>query len=361
MSDSTTKSSRDTGPHTGSIPVTTASIPIGMRARWGMVGIGRLADASIAPAIAEAQNSELIAVCSRDAQRADAFAEKHGAGYAFDDFSEMLEGDLVDTVYISSPNAVHYEQALAALRAGKNVLVDKPMALSEQEGRALVAAADDAAVRLGVGFQLRHKATNVTARAAIAEGRIGAPAHFQLMVGAGKSAFRYDTWRSDSSLAGGGTLLNQGAHGFDLVEFLNDSRISEVVSFSSGESSGLEEVFVAAVRLENGAFATIACDQVTHGTPRTWIGVGTEGWLEGRGAVGAAADDELTLHRDGEATELASSPRGAYLQEVADFAAAVTGTGTFSGDGRDGLRSILLVETLYAAARDGHSRAVPQV
>jgi 1,5-anhydro-D-fructose reductase (1,5-anhydro-D-mannitol-forming) len=348
-------------PTTEPVRVTTASIPIPPRARWGMVGIGKLADVAIAPAIVESQNSELVAVCSRDAQRADAFAEKHGAGYAFDDYAEMLDDDLIDTVYVSSPNAMHVDHALAALRAGKHVLVDKPLAVTAEQGRALVAQADESGVRLGVGFQLRHKATNVAARAAIAEGRIGMPAHFQLMVGAGKSAFPFDTWRADPALAGGGTLLNQGTHGFDLVEFLNSSRIMEVVAISSAESSGIEEVFVASVRLENGALATIACDQVTGGTPRDWIGVGTDGWLEGRGAVGAQADDTLTLHRGSEATRLASSPRGAYLQEISDFAAAATGTGTFSGDGRDGLRSILLVETLYAAARDGGSRMVPEI
>jgi 1,5-anhydro-D-fructose reductase (1,5-anhydro-D-mannitol-forming) len=333
--------------------------------RWGMVGIGKLADAAIAPAIALADNSELVAVCSRDATRADNFAERHGAGYAFDDFDAMLADDLVQVVYISSPNAVHHSQALAALRAGKHVLVDKPLALTAEEGRSLVDAATEADVRLAVGFHLRHKQTNVTARQAIAGGAIGAPAHFQMLVGAGKNVFPFDTWRTDAALAGGGTLLNQGTHGFDLVEFISSSRIVEVsaiadVTSAHGEPT-LEEVFVASCRLENGALATVSCDQVLAGTRRDWTGVGSEGWLEGRGCLGAAEGDAIILHRDGESTTLASSSHTAYEQEVADFSAAILADEPVNGDGVDGLRSIVLVEALYRSAREGRRVEVATV
>src|ERR1700754_4525867 len=95
---------------------------------WGVIGIGKVADIAIAPAINADGQSSLAAVCSRSPDRAEAFAEKHGAASGYDDFEEMLRDPNVDAVYIASPNGMHAEQAMAALRAGKHVLVDKPLA-----------------------------------------------------------------------------------------------------------------------------------------------------------------------------------------------------------------------------------------
>src|SRR5262245_28685057 len=101
-----------------------------MTVRWGIIGIGKVADIAIAPAIDADDRSGLGAVCSRSIDRAKAFADKHGAAAAYDDYAQMLADPDVDVVYIASPNGVHAEQGLAALEAGKHVLVDKPLALT---------------------------------------------------------------------------------------------------------------------------------------------------------------------------------------------------------------------------------------
>lgn len=320
---------------------------------WGIIGIGKLSDVAIAPAIARQPDSELVAVCSRSPDRAAAFAQRHGQPRPYDDYAAMLADDGVDVVYVSTPNALHVDHVIAAAAAGKHVLVDKPMALSTAEGRRMIAAAQEHAIQLAVGFQLRHKRTNRAARDAIASGAIGTPTLFELSIGAGKDHFPYDTWRSDPALSGGGTVLHQGTHVIDLLQFLADSPIVEVACFA--DSPPAEDVAVISCRLASGALATLSSNQVIGGTPRNWLAIGTDAWLEGRGAVGAAPGDEVV--RSG-TDVIASGSANAYDEEVDAFARAVQGTAPVNGTGQDGLQTIAVVDAVYQAAAEGRSVAV---
>lgn len=331
-----------------------------MSTGWGIIGIGVLADVSIAPAIARQGDCRLVAVASRSPDRAQRFAGRHGALRAYDDLAALLADDAVDVVYIATPNGLHAEHTLAALAAGKHVLVDKPMALTLDDGRAMVAAARAAGRKLGVGFQMRHKQTNLAARDALVEGAIGRPLSFSLAVGAGKQLYPYDTWRADPRLAGGGTLLNQGTHAVDLLQFLAGDPVVEVTALTDADD--LENVSAAACRLAGGALATIASHQVLGGTPRDWLAVGDAGWLEGRGATAPAAGDEVVLHPgDGQPISLASSRRSAYDAQIDAFACAVTGSAEVNGDGEDGLRVLAVSEALYRSARTRQTVPVEQI
>ena len=323
------------------------------RVGWGIIGIGTLSDAAIAPAIARQPDSELVAVCSRSSERAASFAHRHGDPKPYDDYDAMLADDRVGVVYIATPNALHVDHMVQAAAAGKHVLVDKPMALSAEDGRRMVAAAQEHGVRLAVGFQLRHKVTNRVARQVIAAGRIGTPLLYELSIGAGKDHFPYDTWRSDPDLAGGGTVLNQGTHVIDLVQFLADSPILEVACFADAPPA--EDVAVISCRLANGALATLSSNQLIGGTPRVWRAVGAEGWLEGRGALGAAPGDQLVV---GGEEVLASGTTNAYDEEVDAFARAVQGSQPISGTGQDGLRTIAVVDAVYRSAAEGRAVTV---
>jgi 1,5-anhydro-D-fructose reductase (1,5-anhydro-D-mannitol-forming) len=330
-----------------------------MTVGWAIIGIGKLADMSIAPAIARTADSRLAAVCSRDLGRAEAFAGRHGAEQAYDDLRKMVDDPAVDVVYIASPNGLHREHVLTAVRAGKHVLVEKPMTLTVDDGRAVVEEAARHDVKLGVGFQNRHKTTNRAAREAIAAGRVGQLAYVDISVGAGQNVFPFDTWRSEPELAGGGTLLNQGTHAIDLLGFLTGQRIVEVTCFL--DRDGLEDVAVANCRLDGGTLATLASNQVLGGTRRDWMVVGRDGWLLGRGSLAGPAGDELLLHRDGEATVLATSPRSAHEEEVEAFTQAVLGSAPVNGTGEDGLDNVAVVEALYRSARDKRPVAVEDV
>ncbi len=320
-----------------------------MTVGWGIIGIGKVADIAIAPAIAADARSTLAAVCSRSLDRAKAFADDHEADAAYDDYAQMLQDDSVDAVYIATPNGVHAEQGLRALQAGKHVLIDKPLALQVADAKALVDAAAAANVLLGTGFHLRHKATARAAREAIAAGRLGDVFYAEMACGAGKGLYPYDTWRADPALSGGGTLLHQGVHTVDLVAYLCDQPIVEVTAMI--DKPGAEDVFVGSCRLADGTLANIASHALRMGTRPDWTVFGTDGWLDARGGT-SPAPDTLDLHDDDGTRRLAASTDVAYNAEVADFAAAVAGGRTPIASGVDGMRAVAVAEALYRAAEE---------
>jgi 1,5-anhydro-D-fructose reductase (1,5-anhydro-D-mannitol-forming) len=327
-----------------------------MTVGWGIIGIGKVADIAIAPAIEADEQGTLAAVCSRSLERAKSFADQHGAGAAYDDYSQMLADPAVEIVYIASPNGLHAEQGLTALKAGKHVLVDKPLALTVNEARAMVDAAAEAGVRLGTGFHLRHKATAIAGRNAIATGRLGDVFYAEMSCGAGKGLYPYDTWRADPAMSGGGTLLHQGVHAVDLVAYLCGQPVVEVTAMVDKPEA--DDVFVGSLRLADGTLANISSHSMRMGTRPDWTVFGTDGWLDARGGTSPAPGDTLDLHADGGPERLAASTAPAYVSEVADFSRAVT-TGTeAAATGFDGLRAVAVAEALYQSAADRRSVAI---
>jgi 1,5-anhydro-D-fructose reductase (1,5-anhydro-D-mannitol-forming) len=319
-----------------------------MSVGWGIIGIGKVADIAIAPAIDTDEQSTLAAVCSRSLDRAKTFADKHGAPSYYGDYMEMLNDPTVDVVYIATPNGLHAEQALAALMCGKHALVDKPLALEIDDARAIVGAAADAGVRLGVGFHLRYKATARAARDAIAAGHLGEMFYAEMACGAGKGLFPYDTWRADPALSGGGTLLHQGVHAVDLVAYLADQPVVEVTCMI--DTPCAEDVFVGSCRLADGTLANIASHSRRAGTRPDWTVFGTEGWLDARGGTSPAPDDTLDLHTDDGTSRLATSTTSAYVAEVAAFSDAVVSGTEPIASGLDGLRAVAVADALYRSA-----------
>jgi 1,5-anhydro-D-fructose reductase (1,5-anhydro-D-mannitol-forming) len=324
-----------------------------MSVRWGIIGIGKIADVSIAPAIAADEQSTLAAVCSRSLDRAKAFADKHTAASAYDDYPQMLADPDVDVIYVASPNGVHAEQALAALRAGKHVLVDKPLALELDDARAIVAAAAEAQVLLGTGFHLRHKATARAARDTIAAGRLGEVFYAEMNCGAGKGLYPYDTWRADPQLSGGGSLLHQGVHVVDLLAYVCGQPVVEVTAMV--DKPAAEDVFVGSCRLADGVLANISSHSRRAGTRPDWTVFGTAGWLDARGGTSPAPGDSLDLHTDDGTDRLATSPLAAYMAEVVDFSTAVAGGTEPTATGLDGLRAVAVAEALYRSAAERRS------
>jgi 1,5-anhydro-D-fructose reductase (1,5-anhydro-D-mannitol-forming) len=324
-----------------------------MTVGWGIIGIGKVADIAIAPAIAADDQAELAAVCSRRLERANAFSDKHGAAAAYDDYSEMLADPNVDVVYIASPNGLHAEHGLAALRSGKHVLIDKPLALDIEDARAMVGAAAEAEVLLGTGFHLRHKATARAAREAVGAGRLGDVFYAEMACGAGKGLYPYDTWRADPALSGGGTLLHQGVHAVDLVAYLCDQPVIEVTAMI--DKPGAEDVFVGSCRLSDGTLANISSHSLRMGTRPDWTVFGTGGWLDARGGTSPAPGDTLELHDDAGISRLAASTAPAYVTEVADFSEAVVSGTEPIASGIDGLRAVAVADALYRAAEERRS------
>lgn len=324
-----------------------------MSVGWGIIGIGFVADAAMAPAIADLKECHLEGVVSRDEGRGRAFAEKHGAANAYTDYSEMLANPAVDVVLVTTPNGLHAQQVVQAARAGKHVLCDKPLGLSVSEAQRAVDECRAAGVKLGINFQTRYHTCFEEARAIIASGELGDPLVVQLEVSAGAGGLK--GWRTDPTLAGLGSINNVGVHGYDLLRFLLNAEVTDVVALLDvGRKPELETLAMCLLRFDNGTIAYVNANQRTpnhqpdidiYGTKARIVGHNiTRPWL---------ADGELRVLTEKGETVTRHSSLDAFRRTVHAFNQAVLKDGVPNASGLDGLRSVQLTDAMARSAREG--------
>lgn len=330
-----------------------------MALRAGFVGCGNISDTH-ARAAREA-GLEVVAFVGRERAKAEALAARHG-GRAFDDYQAFLEAPL-DLVVIGSPSGLHAEHGIAAARSGRHLLVEKPIDVTVERGRALVEAAARSGVRLGVLFQDRLNPELLRAREAVASGVLGRVLLASARVKWHRPAEYYaaSRWRGTLALDGGAALINQGVHTLDLLLWLLGpvARVRAATARRLHAIEG-EDVAFALLEFRSGALASFeATTAAWPGYPRRVELSGTEGTLVIEGDRIAAAD--LRAPRPGLASGTGERQAGASTAVVADatphrrmledFARAVETGRPPACDGAEGLRSLALVEAVYAAAR----------
>jgi 1,5-anhydro-D-fructose reductase (1,5-anhydro-D-mannitol-forming) len=320
---------------------------------WGIIGTGGFAGSATAPAIkALGAEGSLVAAVSRDRGRADAFAAQHGAKRAYTDYADLLRDREVDIVYISTPNAQHAEQALAAARAGKHVLCEKPLALSVGDARRMVDAFEAAGLKLGTHFQTRHHTAFAETKRLLQQRAIGDVILIQIEVSSGVNQFR--SWRADPQLAGLGSINNIAVHPFDLVRYLLGAEVREVTAITDvGRAADLEHMVLALLRFQNETLAYVNANQkvpnfqpdiAIYGTEGRILGIDcTRPFLDGELRVLTASGEQVTKH----------SSRDAVVRSVAAFNDAVAHDREPNASGLDGLRSVQLTDAVIRSAREG--------
>jgi 1,5-anhydro-D-fructose reductase (1,5-anhydro-D-mannitol-forming) len=326
--------------------------------RWGIIGLGRIADTEIAPAITASPQGELRAVVSRDQGRADAFAGRHGAARALTSFDELLADPDVDAVYIATPNALHAGQVVTAARAGKHVMCDKPLALSVADASRAVAACEEAAVKLGITFQTRFHDNYGRFREVVQDGSLGEIRVVQVEMSPGRTLLK--GWRTDPALAGLGAINNLGVHAFDLVRWLLGAEATDVTALA-GHEGGLDPETLALVLLRygTGALAYVNVNQ-SVGFPQADITVyGTKGRVVGRSTTRMNMKGTLDVLTDQGETTIETASFHAYRGAVMAFEDAVVTGREPSPSGLDGLRSVGLTSAIAESLRAGRTTAVP--
>ena len=276
-----------------------------MTVGWGIISTGRHPDVKVVPAMKLSEDTDVAAVYSRDMGRAEAFAQKHGIPNTYDSVDNLLRDPKVDAVFISSPNSLHAVHTITAAKAGKHVLVEKPMAVSVQESLDMIRACKENGVELGVGFHLRHHPGHKKAREIIEQGTLGviSMAQGQWCLGqrgvidppprTGLSAW----WGDPQMMGGASTLMGTGVHVMDLLHFLMGQRIVEVAAITDGqtEERPLEQAAVIAIRFEEGVVGTIVVGRRMPDTENDAMIYGSNGRIALRGTVWEAITGELDV------------------------------------------------------------------
>lgn len=325
---------------------------------WGVIGIGNIVQGTIAPAMVAEPHCELVAATSRDRGRADAFAARFDVPGAYTDYEEMLADPAVEAVFIATPNALHPEQVIAAARAGKHVLCDKPLAIEVAAARAAVDACRAAGVALGINFHNRFLPWVQDVARLIAGGAIGDVEVVELQVASG---FRqYDNWRIDPELAGLGSVHNVGVHGLDFLRVILDSEPIEVMAMldPAPASGQVEMLGMLLLRFANGALVHFDCNErIRH--PRNEITIyGSAGRIVGTGFTRSRVSGDLTVTTDQGETITHYPAPGAHRLSVAAFTTAVLAGQEPRPSGEDGLASVRLCAAIDRSAREGRLVAV---
>lgn len=334
-----------------------------MALRVGFIGGGGITETH-ARAARECADLEVSAFCGTNAGKAAALAEEYG-GRDFTRLEDMLETVPLDLVVIGSPSGLHAEQGLEAVARGLHVLVEKPIDVATERADALIDAADHAGVRLGVLFQDRLEPGFVRLKSAVEDGALGKPLLASARVKWHRPPDYYagSRWRGTLALDGGAALINQGIHTVDLLLWLLGPVASvRALTTTAAHAIEGEDVALALLEFESGAVATLeATTCAWPGYPRRIEITATDGTVTVEGDAVVAADlrtprPDLITTPEGPVSG-ASSPKLAsavpHRRVLEDFVRAIRDGRPPACDGREGRRSLALVETIYAAARAG--------
>ena len=182
---------------------------------WLVLGIGDISRKRVLPAVLAEPRSKLYALLTRDPRKAGAYP----GALAFTDLGEALRDPAIDAVYVASPVALHAEQTIASLVAGKDVLCEKPVALDYAQAQAMAAAARESGRLLGIAYYRRLYPKLIRAKELMGQGAIGRP----VLVEANYHGWLESPergWLKDPALAGGGPLYDVGSHRIDACNFL---------------------------------------------------------------------------------------------------------------------------------------------
>lgn len=313
-----------------------------------------------APVFKNSKTSELKLVVSASLEGARALAEASGCE-AGDDWRAAVSRADIDAVIICTPPDSHEEMAVAALRAGKHVLCEKPLARSVEEAERMAEAARAAGRVLKCGFNHRHHPAVILARQYLDRGELGKPTFARARYGiCGRPGYEKE-WRADPKIAAGGHFLEQGIHAIDLFRwFLGD--LKEAVGFTSTQyftSQPLDDNGMALFRAESGATAML------HSSLTQWKNLfsfevfGQDGYVQVEG-LGASYGVEKCIFgkRDfnGPFRDTVTEFRGgdiSWAEEWKEFEAAVKEKREPLGSARDGVESLRLAKAVYESEKTG--------
>jgi predicted dehydrogenase len=331
-----------------------AARPGKRRVRYAVVGLGHIAQVAVLPAFRHAsENSELVALVSDDPVKRGALARRYRLSKVYDyrGYADCLADEEIDAVYIALPNHLHRDYAVAAAEAGKHVLCEKPLAVTEKECEEILDAARRNGARLMTAYRLHFEGANLEAIETVRSGRIGEPRIFS-------SVFTMpvedeDNIRLGPNEKGGGPIYDIGIYCINAARYLFRAEPTEV--FASWATRGLKrfarthEMIACQLRFPEERLASFTCS----------FGAADEGWYEVVGTKGSlhldpayeyAAPLELSVTVGGRTRKRRFPKRDQFAAELVQFSSAVLRGKDPEPSGREGLADVRVIRALLESA-----------
>ncbi|NOH03579.1 MAG: Gfo/Idh/MocA family oxidoreductase [Chloroflexi bacterium] len=285
---------------------------------WGLLSTAKINRALMKP-LRASNRTRLLGVASRSQAAAEAYARELSIPRAYGSYEAMLADPEIDVVYNSLPNHLHAEWTIKALRTGKHVLCEKPLALSLAEVDAMTAAARETGKILTEAFMYRHHPQTSKVKEIVESGALG---KLQLIKGAFTFTLtREGNYRTVKEM-GGGSLWDVGCYPISFARMIVGEEPLEVFGWQAEGPGGTDESFYGEMRFGSGVHAQFDCGFKSH--YRTYMElVGTDGVLYIPHPFKPGARTELQLTRGDEAQIIKIKGQELYLGEVEDMCDAI--------------------------------------
>ncbi len=323
---------------------------------FAVVGLGAIAQGAVLPAFRHAKKAKLVALVGRDRGKAEKLARKYKAqgAYTAEEFGACLENPAVDAIYLATPQSEHLSATIAATRAGKHVLCEKPLAISSPQSAEMVRVCEECGVQLMTAYRKYYEPSALYLKKLVRSGKLGKidviNTLFSELHVAGKSI----GWLLDSKVAGGGPLMDLGVYCVNTSRWLVEEDPVEVSAHAWKKDAerfrDVEEGISFRMHFASGL--------VVQGTSTYSSAIssfmfvqGTRGWACLTPAFPFDEERRLTGKIGGKWFEKKFKVVDEFAPELDAFARAIQTKKRVEPDGRQGHRDMIILEAIYESAR----------
>ena len=315
--------------------------------RFGILGAARIAPDALIKAAHNVPEAQVVAIAARDPKRAREFAAANGIPRVLATYDDLVNDPDLDVIYNPLPNSLHCEWTIAALRAGKHVLCEKPLASNAAEAERMARAADESGKILGEAFHYRYHPLADRIRALMTDGTLGrlvnVEGHFSVPIP--ETNIRFD-W----GLAGGATM-DLGCYPLHMIHYFSGMTPRVIRATAETGPKNIDIAMDVALELDGGVTARMVCamkkDSVINAT---FSARGDRGELRVINPIAPQRGHQLTVKTAaGEKNETVPGDT-TFTHQLRAFVKAVRGEAKFPTDGAEGIINMRVIDDVYRAA-----------
>lgn len=315
--------------------------------RFGILGAALIAPDALIKPVQIVDDAEVVAIAAREPARAREFAKKHGIASVLNSYDDVINDSAIDVIYNPLPNSLHREWTIRALRAGKHVLCEKPLASNAAEAEQMARTAAETGKFLGEAFHYRYHPLADRIRAIIDGGALGKLRHVegQFCVPIPETNIRFD-W----SLAGGATM-DLGCYPLHMIRYFSGMTPRVIRASAETGPKNIDIAMEVDLELAAGVTARMNCSMKRDAVlSASFIARGDRGELKVINPVGPHRGHQLTLKTGAGETNETVPGDTTYTHQLRAFVAALRGDGKSPTDGADGIIGMRIIDDVYRAA-----------
>lgn len=339
------------------------------KVNWGIIAAGGIARRRTLPAVNTVSNATVVGIMDRNTKILDEIAEEYKIKGIYTEEEELLKNPEIDAVYVASPVCFHKEQAIRVLRAEKNLLLEKPLAMNEDDAQEILLTASEVKKTAGVAMVMKHHPAHKKIKQLIAEGAIGNIVSCRAQINCWFPDME-GNWRQKKETAGGGALEDMGTHCIDILRYLLNDEVEWVFGDIETKTFGYEvdDSADCILHMKKGATCYIDAhfnipDEAAHGMLEIY---GTKGSILAKGTIGQDGQGEVFLNQcgmdkydssqvrkeNGLGQKIEYSKENIYGAQIEEFSAAVLGESEVMTSIEDAMNTVKIIDALYKSAED---------